>query len=165
MRGNEFCLWAKKVNRNIMSRRLNRGRADAWPTVIGWEIQGKTPRFLFLFSFISLWINAERLHMYLPRVPGILLAGGTRGMRGGCAMSESDWLGPGARAGCLWPRGPVGGFGALGWVDVCHAHVMPALPDEPCSYPINTIIAGKCIYLICETETVLLDLWCKARFN
>lgn len=49
-----------------------------------------------------------RLRVYSSRLPGILLAGGTRGMRAVCVcvcvMSESDWLGPGVRWLPLTPR-------------------------------------------------------------
>lgn len=86
-----------------------------------------------------------------------------RGKREVCDV-ESDECRPPA---CWLPqtRGPVKGFEALDWVSSCHTRVMLSLPDEPCSYAINSIIAWKCICLICETMTVLLDLWHKARFN
>lgn len=155
MGGNEFSLWAKKVNRDIMSRCLN-GPTGCMADCHLMRNSGllkkkkncdKCREALYVFVMCS-W---DSLVAELVR-------------RGRCVMSESDWLRPRA-CWLLLTRGPIGGFGALDWVDVCHAHVMPPLPDEPCSYAINTIIASKCIYLICETETVLLDLWCKARFN
>lgn len=66
----------------------------------------------------------------------------------------------------LWLSGLLKSFWGIGLESiVCHTRVTLSLSDEPSSYAINSVIAQKCIYLICETMTVLLDLWRKARFN
>lgn len=66
----------------------------------------------------------------------------------------------------LWLSGLLKSFWGIGLESiVCHTRVTLPLSDEPSSYAINSVIAQKCIYLICETMTVLLDLWRKARFN
>lgn len=156
-----FSLWAKEVNRDIMSHCLN-GPTGCKTGCHLMKNSGKNACFFLFFVFICESMQRSSVFVMCSWDTLVVELAG----RGRCVMSESvvntGW--GHVRVGCFWLAG-LSGFGALDWVDVCHAHVMPSLPDEPCSYTINTIIAWKCIYLICETETVLLDLWCKARFN
>lgn len=78
-----------------------------------------------------------------------------RGVGRGLQRPERSWLSGLLKS--FWGSG-------LEWI-VCHTRVTLSLSDEPPSYAINSVIARKRIYLICEAMTVLLDLWRKARFN
>lgn len=143
MWGNEFPLWA--MGAQILCHFPSTGLLDAWCSLVQWWTVSLK---MFLRSMQHINISIEYTSAQAPWRE----AGGSR-----CGVKLEKASGT-LNGFDLWACQRVF-FGALDWINACHTHVMPSLPDEPRSAAINSIFASKCIYLICEPMTVSLDLW------
>lgn len=172
MWGNEFLLVSNESKQRCYVSALQRAPPDAWLTAAAWQTVSVTTKHAPLIIAVMMIIIKKKhvhspLHTCRSDVPVCFNGVRIRRRRGKCVT----WGWKRGRKGLqrperLWLSGLLKSFRGIGLESiVCHARVTLPLSDEPSSYAINSVIAQKCIYLICETMTVLLDLWRKARFN
>lgn len=171
MWGNEFLLVSNESKQRCYVSALERAPLDAWLTAAAWQTVSVTTKHAPLIIVVMMIIIKKHVHSPLHTcrldVPVCFNGVRIRRRRGECVTRGWKRGRKGLqRPERLWLSGLLKSFWGIGLESiVCHTRVTLPLSDEPSSYAINSVIAQKCIYLICETMTVLLDLWRKARFN
>lgn len=170
MWGNEFLLASNESKQRCYVSALERAPLDAWLTAAAWQTVSVTTKHAPLIIVVMMIIIKNMFTHRSTRVAWtslcVLMACGYADGGGVCDVRLETGRKGLQRPERLWLSGLLKSFWGIGLESiVCHTRVTLSLSDEPSSYAINSVIAQKCIYLICETMTVLLDLWRKARFN